>query len=112
MDLTTMPNRDILLQYANLKIQEKKVAEELDLIKAGVLSEVQAIRGDTDSPVQLSDLPGYSFSIQNRKTWTYSAAVIGLTERLKEKKKEEEQTGQATFEESPSVVFTSPKVRE
>lgn len=32
MDLTTMPNRDILLQYANLKIQEKKVAEELDLL--------------------------------------------------------------------------------
>jgi hypothetical protein len=27
-----MPNRDILLQYANLKIQEKKVAEELDLL--------------------------------------------------------------------------------
>lgn len=103
-------NKDLLLHYADLKIQASKIEEELEMIKEQALAEVLAIRGDTDSPVQLSDLPGYSFTVKPYRTWQYTGQTQDLEKTLKARQKEEQQLGLAeVVNEKLSLVFNSPK---
>lgn len=50
------------------------------------------------------------FSITNLKKWTYSDKVTELGDKLKAQKAKEESTGDATFEETPSLRFTWAKL--
>ena len=102
-------NKQALLKYAELKIQASKIEAELEFLKPEVLKSVAEIRGDSEDPVALQEFPGYSFTLQNRKTWKYSGIVADLDKRLKERKKTEEANGDATFEEKPQLMFLSPK---
>lgn len=104
-----MPNKELLKEYAQYKIELADLEARMELIKDAVLAEVIEIKGDSDSPVQLSDLPGYSFSIQKRKTWTYPSDILDAEQVLKDKKKEAEATGEATFIEKEQLMFNSPK---
>lgn len=104
-----MPNKELLLRFAEVKIQIAKYESELEMIKDQVLREVQELRGDTDSPVTLNDLPGYSFSIMKRKTWEYPEYVKQAIKNLEKEKKHAEQTGSATFTETEHLLFKSPK---
>jgi len=102
-------NKQILLRYAELKTTITNAEAELDLIKAQALAEVQALRGDTNSPVALTELPGATFSIMKRKTWEYTPATKTLEQTLKDRKKLEEQTGDATFTETEHLLFKTQK---
>lgn len=104
-----MPNKQILLRYAELKIQASKLEEEMEMLKAQCLEEIKALRGDTDSPIELSELPGYKFSTMKRKTWTYSEYVKDAEKVLKARKKDEEADGTASFVETETLIFKSPK---
>lgn len=104
-----MPNKQILLDYARIKIEISKLEAELEMIKPSALSEVLAIRGEQDVPVQLQELPGYSFTVQKRKTWTYPLFIQEAQKSVKEKQKEAEATGEATFEEKEQLMFIAPK---
>lgn len=86
-----------------------KLESELDMIKDMTLQEIKMIRGNTEDPVQLQELPGYSFTIQNRKTWTYTDFVKNMETEFKKLKKDEEADGTATFTEKESLIFSSPK---
>ncbi len=50
------------------------------------------------------------FSITNLKKWTYTKRVEELSDKLKAQKAREESTGDATFDEVPSLRFTSTKL--
>lgn len=106
-----MPNKELLLTYANNKIQIDKLIAENEMLKPAVLEEIYNIRGHSENPVELADLPGCSYTInKGRKQWTYSETTQETEKRLKNIKKEEEQTGVATFEEGdPVLVFNQPK---
>lgn len=104
-----MPNKELLLQYANLKIKQKAIEQELEMLKAQTLAEVLSITGGEDQPVALSELPGFSFSLANYKTWVYTQFVKDSEAALKERKAEEQKTGEATFTEEPQLRFNSPK---
>lgn len=105
-----MPNKSSTLRYAQIKIDISKLEAELELIKEDATAFIAETKGDSDQPVQLRDLPGYYFTLQSKKKWTYSPATQMLEKELKENKKEEEATGAATFEDGvPYLVFNSPK---
>ncbi len=50
------------------------------------------------------------FSVSPKKTWTYSEKVVEMTDELKSRKAKEESTGEATYEESPSLRFTAARL--
>jgi hypothetical protein len=102
-------NKTLLLTYAENKLKIAKLEEENELIKDQCLKEIQALRGDTDSPIALEEYPGCSFTIMKRKTWTYSDYIKTSEAALKERKKEEEKTGDATFTETEHLIFKTPK---
>lgn len=109
LKLNNMPNRDLLLQFANLKIKEKAIKAELDMVKDQALKEVELLVGDSDQPLALTELPGFSFSLASYKTWTYTHFVQDSEAALKERKSEEQKTGDATFTEEKQLRFNSPK---
>jgi len=102
-------NREILLTYGQNKLKIAALEAENDMLKADALKEILALRGDTDSPVAMEELPGCSFSVMKRKTWKYSSYVQSSETALKERKKEEEQTGEASFTETEHLIFNGPK---
>ena len=104
-----MPNKTLLLEYAKLKIQISDLEEKAQFLKDSVLAEVLAIRGSSDSPVQLSELPGFSFTTQKRKSWTYPESITEAEKSVKEMKKNAEATGDATFIENEILVISTKK---
>src|SRR6185369_9177088 len=104
-----MPNKDLLLQYAKVKIQISKYESELEMLKDQVLEEILKLRGDSDQPIDLSELPGYTFTVQKRKNWIFTPAVSDLSKALEARKTLEKQTGDATFTENEILVFNQPK---
>lgn len=90
------PNKTLLLRYAELKIQASKIEDELEMLKAQVQADVEAAVGGTDSPLALTELPGYTFSLAKcRAKWQYSSFVENVEKELKDRKKAEEADGRA-----------------
>ena len=54
--------------------------------------------------------PVGSFSVSQRKTWTYTDKVTETEEKLKALMAKEESTGDATYVEAPSLKFTPVKL--
>lgn len=50
------------------------------------------------------------FSVSPRKVWTYPEEVTAINEEFKAAKAKAESTGEATFEEVPSLRFTAGKL--
>ncbi len=50
------------------------------------------------------------FSVTPLKRWKYSDKVTEMTEELKARKAKEESTGEASYDETPSLRFTSNKL--
>lgn len=56
------------------------------------------------------DLGNGSITVSSRKKWTYSEATTQLEKMVKEKQKEEQQTGVATSEDGePFVTYKAAK---
>ena len=103
-----MANKEVLIRYAQIKLEMSKLEAEADMIKEEALASVLEIRNGQEAPVELSEFPGYKFTIQKRKTWEYSPTVKDMEARVKMIKKDEEADGTATFTEKESLVFKSP----
>jgi len=99
-------NKQLLEDYADLKRQEKLIASQLKILQEAVDKETKQICEERG--IRGFVLPGKgTFKlVKSRKAWTYSESVIGLQERLVELKKNEEQTGVATFEQHEETRFT------
>lgn len=63
-----------------------------------------------DQGVKKMDIGVGSFSVTPRKTWTYPEKVLEIGEKFKAAKAKAESTGEATFEETPSLRYTSAKL--
>lgn len=88
-----------LKRYAELKWNEKVVAEELEELKPIIKDHLETLGVD-----KLPTTRGI-FSVEQRKTWKYTQAVEDLQE-------EEKATGKATAIISKSLRFTPPKKEE
>ena len=102
-------NKQLLVDYANLKIQAKQIADQIEFLNPQVLKAVAEIRGENDQPVALGELPGYVFTITKRKTWKYPEAINTADKLLRESKKTAEADGSATYIEKEQLMFLSPK---
>jgi len=89
----------MLARYADAKRAEKKIKADLDELKPVILDYMQ-----DDGTEELESEYG-TFTIQNRRTWTFSLAVESEEKVLKNLKKIEQQEGTATSEEKASLYF-------
>jgi len=107
-----MHNTELLNHFVDLKIQAKKIDEEIELIKNQVQAEVEKIlaeQGGEIEQVALQSRDRVSLSLSSKKTWVYSDFVQKSEEALKERKKEEQQNGEATFTEEKILRVNLPK---
>jgi len=90
-------------QYASLDAKIKALTAEKDKIKNLIVEELY------NSGMQTASTSVGKFTIYNLKTWKYTEAVEEKTEELKALKAKEESCGDATYEEKPSLRFTTIK---
>lgn len=88
-------------EYAVLDAQIKLLTEQKDKIKAGIIEDM------LDKGEKKSETAVGSFTISQLKTWTYTPRVAKLEEEYKAQKATEEENGDATFVEKPSLRFTA-----
>ena len=100
-------NKELLQQYANLKEQERQIAEEISKINPLILAEIRAQGVDKVEAKGVG-----TFSVAERKTWSFSPQVIELEESVEKLKVHEKATGIATSERKPYLMFKSPKKDE
>lgn len=91
-------------RYALLDAKIKDLTNQKDEIKVQILEEM------VSSELQNMSTPVGKFAISKLKSWTYTEAVEEKTEELKALKAKEESTGDATYEEKPSLRFTGMKL--
>ena len=100
-----MPNKLLFEQYAQLKIKETAIKDEIDLLKEGIMQELNDVEEDTVSLSGVGD-----FIKVRRKTWTYLPIVKELKKKLDDEKAEEEAKGDATFEVAETFMFKANKL--
>lgn len=98
-------NKPLLEQYAQLKLKQRQIEDELDMLKIQALQEVKAI--STDQPVQVGELG--TFSITKKKIWQFSEEVMDLKVKVSDLETKEKQDGTAKFEEQDILVFKEIK---
>lgn len=96
-------NKQNFEKYAQLKEQEKEIAEEIKELKPLLVEDMLEAKADKVE----SDYG--TFSIVKRKHWTYSSDTQALDLKLKEIKKTEEADGTATYTEKENLMFTNKK---
>lgn len=97
-------NTDRLRQYASLKKQIALLEAEAELMRETVLADVKdfVLENDGNYP----EVPGVGkFNVKTSKVWQYSEGYKVAEESLKRMKKEEQQTGLATYEEKEILEF-------
>jgi len=97
--------KEILNKYAEIKLKIKRLEAEVEFLQPEVTKIAREKLEDLDEKAVL-DVEGLgTISLVRRKQWKYSPDVTGLEEEVKERKKEEQQTGKATYNESIGVMF-------
>ncbi len=91
-------------EYAVLDAQLKDLESKKDQLRGLILKQM------TDNGEEAVDTAVGKFSITKRKTWTYTAKVTDLADKLKATKAKEESTGDATYTEESSLRFTQIKL--
>ena len=88
-----------LKQYAELKIEEKRITDLLESLKPEIKEYIEG-QGVDKLPTSLG-----TFTLGARTTWKYSPAVEAL-------QKEEKATGIAKQVVTTSLIFTAPKAEK
>jgi hypothetical protein len=91
-------------QYAILDAKIKDLTNQKDEIRNKILEDL------VENEIPSIDTTVGKFTISKLKSWTYTEAVEEKTEELKALKAKEESTGDATYEEKPSLRFTGLKL--
>jgi hypothetical protein len=90
-------------RYAILEAESKRLETEKEALRTEILDEM------SNQGEKKIDTSVGSFSISMLKKYTYPEYVLEIGEQFKTAKAKTEQTGEATFEEKPSLRFTSIK---
>jgi len=91
-------------KYAVLDSQIKDLLKRKDELKSEILQEM------VDTDAKAVDSAFGRFTVATLKTWTYTSKVEKLEEEYKNLKATEQSTGDATFEEKPSLRFVQYKL--
>jgi len=91
-------------KYAVLDSQIKELTRQKDELKVEIVQEIAKTRDNTVETVV------GKFTIAALKTWKYTPKVTEFEEMLKAQKATEQSTGDATYEEKPSLRFTQIKL--
>ena len=91
-------------EYAVLDAKIKALINQKDELKVEIIEELIA------SEEKNIDTSVGKFTLARIKTWKYTSKVTELEEQFKTQKATEQSTGDATFEEKPSLRFTQIKL--
>ena len=91
-------------EYAVLESQIAALEAKKDQLRPAILEKMIA------EGVDKVETAVGKFSVTKRKTWTYPEEVNEIGEEFKAAKAKAESTGEATYEESESLRFTSAKL--
>jgi hypothetical protein len=97
-----MNDKEILFKYAEIKRLIGEYEEQLKELKPQVQEVILKINPDDDSKVE-TDFG--TFSLVQKRKYTYSTETQVLEDKLKEVKETEEQTGKATYSINPYLLF-------
>ena len=96
LEMAAAELREILASKAILEAREKTLRAEI----------VKGLESGNKTQLRLN---GFMVSISARKTWTYSKWVRTLEKMLKTRKTNEQNSGVATWEETPTCQLTNQK---
>lgn len=99
-------NKELFKQYADLKIKEKVIQEQLDEIKPALINDIEASGAD-----KIESTFGI-FTLVSMKKWKFSPAVENAKKTLDELQANEKADGTATFEENKQLKYFAPKNNE
>lgn len=99
-----MNDKQLFAQYAALKSQIKTLEAELEPMKEQLLAVFVAKNAD-----EIQTEFG-TFTYVPKRSYTYTTEIINLEETLKEKKKQAEAVGTATYVIKPYVLFKETKL--
>lgn len=89
-----------LNKLAELRLAEREIGEQIDAL----LPEINAMAADLESGTEL-EVDAGRFIVAKRRKWTYTAPTLEAEKKVKELKKTEEMTGDATYIENTSLTF-------
>ncbi len=96
-------NKENLKEYAELKIQEKRIKSRIEELNPVIKQEM------IDLGLDKVPTTAGNFNIKKAKKWTYSPAVAAAKESLDSLKSQEEADGTATFVEVEQLEFRELK---
>lgn len=99
----TQEQKQALSEYAELKIQTKNAEARMKELQPLIVGAMQH-EGIDKIPTSKG-----SFTLQARKTWTYSGVVEELKANLDARKEQEEADGTASYKEAPVLQFRESK---
>ena len=102
--MRSLDDTSVLDRYIDIKAQISELEEELERLKPEILHALM------DEPDELADYKGVNFSIQRRKSYSYSEKVQELEGILKEAKAHEREQGIAMIEKQKAIlIMKTPK---
>ena len=102
--MITQQQKDVMNDYAEIKLEIKRLEEKADFLNPQILELMQA---NEIGEINIGDLG--KLSIGSRRAWKYSQNVKEVDAKLKELKKTEEMTGEATYTENFYPIFKGAK---
>lgn len=91
-------------EYAQLEAQLSALELKKEQLRPFIIEKM------ISDGVEKIDIGVGKFAVSPRKTWTYPAEVVELGEEFKAAKAKAESTGEATYEETPSLRYTAAKL--
>ncbi len=101
---SSMPISNIYSEYASVDAQIKALELKKEQLRPFIIEQM------LDEGTQKIETDLGSFSVNHLKKYTYPESVIELGEEFKAAKAKAESTGEATYEETPSLRFTAAKL--
>lgn len=99
-----MPISNIFAEYADVDAQIKALEVKKEQLRPFIVKKM------IEDGVDKLETELGKFSVNPLKKWSYPEEVIELGEEFKAAKAKAESTGEATFEETPSLRFTPAKL--
>lgn len=95
---------NIFGEYADVDAQIKALELKKEQLRPFIIEKMN------EQNMQKVETEIGSFSVNQLKKWSYPESIVELGEEFKAAKAKAESTGEATFEETPSLRFTPAKL--
>lgn len=99
-----MPISNVFGEYAELDAQIKALEAKKEQLRPHMVS-MMIERGEDKVVNEFG-----TFSVNQLKKWSYPAEIVELGEEFKAAQAKAQSTGEATYEETPSLRFTPAKL--